>query len=866
MSDVRRKRLFVSYTGVDAERASHIADVLRERGHEVTIQDADFLPGSNFVLEMQRAITDADHVIAVLSPEYEQSAFAAPEWAAAFASDPSSRDRRLIGIRVRDYTPTGLLRSIVYADLVAEPETAAFQRVFDSIELDDDVETPTAPVRSEGGGGNERRRATPPYRVPNFVGREAQLEAVGSALEGDNARVAITGLGGIGKSSLASEWVEMNIDRFDMLVWLYAPDEQRALEGLVNAASKAGLVASDVDADSAIAAVQGALAQAERPLIVLDDCPDSGIADDVLGGLQSRALVTSRADRGWSAAGFKQVRLEPWAVDEAATYLAVSAPDGGPVPETLCQVLGGLPIALAQAAAYVDVNAITFTAYLERLATHADQLLETSAVSPYELTVKTVWTLALDDLKQTQPAAAQIMELLAIMDSQDFPRVVLELGHDALPDPLASTASDPFELDSAIAHLLRQSLCRAAGDGLSVHPVVQGVVLGRLSDDERARTISVAIECLLRARPEHVSPDTWPTWDRLGSHIASAARAAIAFNVYTGDLRPLVTEFAGAMREKGFPHFANALHGEVLNYVNSHADVASPRDIVSAMHDYAISLVGLRAPADAVPILRRVVELDESMGFGRTARSIDSQVALASALTDSGHHDEALEVLVSASENFEDGELDDAQLGIALYGTWGRALVHAGRAGEGREQLLRALEIAEDADRSSDIALTHLQLGNAALAEGDLGLAQESYTRALASSDQLPADLHLRADALANLGSVAVARREWDHAMQFTEDAIATLNEVPEGLYSVTSGLLHYQRAQLRARLPAVDVRDVVSDAGFALEVLCDHLPPAHSHRVHVAEFLLWVAESIGDEAIKDEVLTREPSARPRRA
>jgi hypothetical protein len=82
------------------------------------LQSWDFSPDSNFVIEMQKAAASALHTIAVLSPDYLNSDYAKAEWAAAFALDPTSNQRRLIPVRVRACEPEGLLKVIVFIDLV----------------------------------------------------------------------------------------------------------------------------------------------------------------------------------------------------------------------------------------------------------------------------------------------------------------------------------------------------------------------------------------------------------------------------------------------------------------------------------------------------------------------------------------------------------------------------------------------------------------------------------------------------------------------------------------------------------------------------------------------------------------------------
>jgi hypothetical protein len=109
---------FISYTHADRERAEWIAGILERAGYSTLLQAWDFFPGSNFVIEMQKAATKARRTIAVLSPDYLNSAYATAEWAAAFALDPDSSQGRLIPVRVRACEPEGLLKAIVFIDLV----------------------------------------------------------------------------------------------------------------------------------------------------------------------------------------------------------------------------------------------------------------------------------------------------------------------------------------------------------------------------------------------------------------------------------------------------------------------------------------------------------------------------------------------------------------------------------------------------------------------------------------------------------------------------------------------------------------------------------------------------------------------------
>jgi hypothetical protein len=122
---VQDKDFFVSYNYRDADWAVWIAWELEENGYTTKIQAWDFLPGANFVIEMDAALRKAERVIAVLSPNYLDSKFTPSEWAGSFAKDPKGEGRKLIPVKVQEVDVDGLLGQIVYIDLVGKDEIAA---------------------------------------------------------------------------------------------------------------------------------------------------------------------------------------------------------------------------------------------------------------------------------------------------------------------------------------------------------------------------------------------------------------------------------------------------------------------------------------------------------------------------------------------------------------------------------------------------------------------------------------------------------------------------------------------------------------------------------------------------------------------
>jgi cell division protein FtsB len=133
---LKDKDFFISYHNSDKGWAEWIAWQLEEAGYKIFLQSWDFKPGSNFVLEMENAITQSDRIIAVISKNYIESISTMSEWQSSFAQDPTGRKRILLPIRVEDCELKGILKAIVYVDFVGLDQDEARDRLLSAIKTD----------------------------------------------------------------------------------------------------------------------------------------------------------------------------------------------------------------------------------------------------------------------------------------------------------------------------------------------------------------------------------------------------------------------------------------------------------------------------------------------------------------------------------------------------------------------------------------------------------------------------------------------------------------------------------------------------------------------------------------------------------
>ncbi|MDX1522489.1 MAG: toll/interleukin-1 receptor domain-containing protein, partial [Anaerolineae bacterium] len=153
-----------SYNSADKHWAEWIAWQLEEAGYTTIIQAWDFRPGGNFVVDMQRAAEEAERTIAVLSQNYLDAIYTQPEWAVAFAQDPTGGQKTLLPVRIQDCHLKGLLSQIVYIDLAGKPEAEARDLLLSGIKTG--RAKPDSPPGFPSGGSAAAQPETPKPSFP----------------------------------------------------------------------------------------------------------------------------------------------------------------------------------------------------------------------------------------------------------------------------------------------------------------------------------------------------------------------------------------------------------------------------------------------------------------------------------------------------------------------------------------------------------------------------------------------------------------------------------------------------------------------------------------------------------------------------
>ncbi|HEV3295083.1 MAG TPA: tetratricopeptide repeat protein, partial [Streptosporangiaceae bacterium] len=343
--------------------------------------------------------------------------------------------------------------------------------------------------------------------------------------------VALCGLGGAGKTSVALEYAHRHLAEVGV-AWQF-PAEDPAVLAASFGELAAQLGARELlDTADPVASVHGVLAVYPAEwLLVFDNAPDrASVAPLVPPTGRGRVLITSR-NQIWPLVQALDVPvLDP---QVAAEFLVnrTGDPDRRAALE-LAGELGELPLALEQAAAYIQATGDNVASYLASFRQRRTDMLDRGEPTGYSGTVATTWALAFQHLQQGTSGAVGLLRLLANCAPEAIPLYLLLQSRPGLADKLGPEVApvlvplleDELAAKDAIAALRRHSLISPPADGaVSVHRLVQAITVAQMPAELAAawrQAAAAAIEAALPA--DQRSPATWPAYASLLPHAQAA--------------------------------------------------------------------------------------------------------------------------------------------------------------------------------------------------------------------------------------------------------------------------------------------------------------------------------------------------------
>ncbi|KAF2277956.1 HET-domain-containing protein [Westerdykella ornata] len=388
-----------------------------------------------------------------------------------------------------------------------------------------------------------------------FVAREEELSKMHELLHGHGGRSAVVlhGLGGIGKTQLAIQYISRHKEKYTAVFWLNANDEDSlrlsfrsiAQQILTHHPSNRELRNVDLegDLDRVVRAVKAWLDLRDntRWLMVYDNYDNPRTANhsdrstvDVRRYLpesdQGSVIITTRL------ANVTQGRRLPiqklTSLEDGLKILSNTSGRGDikndPDAKALAMKLDGLPLALSTAGAYLEHVTTSFAEYLRLYEASWSKLQRTSPrLNSYaDRSLYTTWQVAYDQIREQNVASAQLLKLWAYFDKQDLWFGLLQHAYATDDEWVQKLTKDELSFNEAVRLLCEYglahpepSLGQSPGSaGYGVHSCVHSWTISVLNDKWDDGLARVALTCVASEVPSTDVDEWWVLQQRLLQH------------------------------------------------------------------------------------------------------------------------------------------------------------------------------------------------------------------------------------------------------------------------------------------------------------------------------------------------------------
>ncbi len=345
----------------------------------------------------------------------------------------------------------------------------------------------------------------------HFVGRTETLKKLTAHFKPAQAGMkicflsTISGLGGIGKTQVALKFLHHSGHDYALRLWFRAEKEHTLLEDYIELAERFRLMAMGerLSKEEVIERVKKYLENNPDWLAVYDNATNYASIKQFLPTRSGHVVITTRYSKetlnnelkNEKAIDAVTLEIDKFTPEEALQYFKEMTERRGVEEEQAMQALAKeldyLPLALAQAAAYIKRRGITIQDYRERYKTSQQYLLKDKLLpaDSHSLPVATTWEVTLQAIQEEEQKAGEPPLALVVLQAMSY------LYADQIPQNLLAQWFKVTRLapEQEIQNQLKKVLDRLAAysmihkndskneieNTVSIHRLVQEVIRNR---------------------------------------------------------------------------------------------------------------------------------------------------------------------------------------------------------------------------------------------------------------------------------------------------------------------------------------------------------------------------------------------------
>ncbi|RKL51940.1 hypothetical protein BFJ70_g654 [Fusarium oxysporum] len=506
-----------------------------------------------------------------------------------------------------------------------------------------------------------RTHYLPLSRNKNFVGRQEVISRLQQLLftDQDGQRVALVGLGGVGKTQIALQLAhivkkEDQADRNYSVIWMPALSMASFEQACSKMISKFGIEQTNEENPKETFKRFLSSEKVGKWFLIIDNADNietlygkagaaGGIDQFIPDCEHGYILYTTRSrEVAVSVAQNNIVELSEMDDQDAKTLLKSSLIEKDQMQDTalidrLLHELAYLPLAITQASAYMKVNEVSVKEYLHLLQNTEQDMVELLSCgfrdsTHYESSqgaVATTWIVSFKQIRAVHEDAATILSIIAYLEPKAIPRALLP--------PLGSEQ----KMTRAIGTLCGYSFLtkREDGETFDMHSLVH-LATQRWNEDEGLETRLMAFKHIAKV----FRTNDWENREIWRQYIPHALRLLTNTDDGVSKDRCELGYWVGGCL------FADGRIRQAVHILESVVEIQrttlaeNDRRRLQSQHVLAIAYSSNKQTKEAIELLKHVVAMEADLAENHPSR-LASQHALATAYRFNGQTKEAIELL-----------------------------------------------------------------------------------------------------------------------------------------------------------------------------------------------------------------------------
>lgn len=345
-----------------------------------------------------------------------------------------------------------------------------------------------------------------PPLIEHYTQRDDLTKAVWAQLQGqmnskDSVVLGLYGLGGIGKTSLATHLIHKPKHTYAFRGWFSAENLSLLKASYIELGEKYNLFSSDTSEALKIKLVREWLESKESSLLIYDNAPNMAILKAYLPN-KGHIIITSRNYKIQGA-----VEVDVMTETEAFTLLdqlipesLKQAPDYKEEAKELLKDLGYLPLAISQSGSYINENSLTISNYRRLYETGYEKLLleKNLPAGDQHESIYVTWDLNIKSIAASENGkkALDLLNFIATCHSENIPKKLLI--HYLFGE---ITNETEIAFNQVLKKLRQHSLVKVSSHFVSIHRLVHEWVQLKQTRAEKLNTLEKSLMTIKSVYP-----------------------------------------------------------------------------------------------------------------------------------------------------------------------------------------------------------------------------------------------------------------------------------------------------------------------------------------------------------------------------